>query len=109
GTVKDALDALASHPIDVALVDFHLGEETCAGFLVGARQSGFHAPIVVLTVGITDSQMAQVLADGAVGLVLKTSAPGSLFECIRQVFEGGSWMDQPFLRSLARLNSIAEQ
>ena len=109
GTVKEALAALRANEFDVAVVDFDLGDETCLNFLTLARGCHFHGPIVILTVGMGDSQIAQVLADGAVGLIMKTSSPDRLFECIRQVLDGGSWLDQAFLRYLGRSPSPEPQ
>ena len=103
GTIHEALDALHSNELDVALLDFDLSANTSVGFLPLARERGFRGPIVILTSGISDSQLRQVLADGMGGIILKNSTPDALFECIRQVSKGEPWIDQLYLRSLMRI------
>lgn len=106
GTVHEALDALRSNVLDVALLDFDLSSNTSVGFLPLARERGFRGPIVILTSGISDSQLHQVVSDGIGGIITKSNAPDELFECIRQVYNGEPWIDQLYLQSLMRIAAV---
>ena len=57
------------------------------------RKSGEERPIILLTAGLDDPQL--IAADDLEpnGIVLKTSDPALLLECMDQVLDGKTWVD----------------
>ena len=49
--------------------------------------------VVLLTAGMDDTQLLTADRLGPEGMVLKTSDPGLLLECMDQVRKGGRWVD----------------
>jgi two-component system nitrate/nitrite response regulator NarL len=104
-SVAEALDSLRSKSIDLVLLDFDLGTETGAQFLVRARERGFTGPILVVTAGMSDEDMVEVVLSGAAGIFYKHGAADMLVESIRAVMRGESWIDQRTLATLLRINA----
>jgi two-component system nitrate/nitrite response regulator NarL len=94
GSVDAALEAIAAAPVDVVLLDFDLGHETGRRFIEGARATGYQGKIVILTAGVTDAEMSELIASGIAGIFMKHDSAQSLSACIHHVLEGKVWIDQ---------------
>jgi two-component system, NarL family, nitrate/nitrite response regulator NarL len=104
-TIADGLNALASVPIDLVLLDVDLGNERGFDFLRRARQQGFEGPVLIVTAGLSQSEAASLIAHGAAGIFLKQDSAKLLANGIRTVAEGRAWIDQ---RSLASLVGVRQ-
>ncbi len=104
-TVEEAMEVLASRPVDVVLLDFDLGRERGTEFLVRAREASFTGRVLVVTAGLSDADVAQVIARGAAGVFLKHSPPALLSKSIRTIMDGEVWLDQRYLAALLRLRT----
>jgi DNA-binding NarL/FixJ family response regulator len=99
-TVADGMNALASTPVDLVLLDVDLGNERGFDFLRHARQQGFEGPVLIVTAGISQNEAALLIAHGAAGIFLKQDSAQLLAKGIRTVADGRAWIDQHSLASL---------
>jgi DNA-binding NarL/FixJ family response regulator len=93
-SVDEALQAIGTGPIDVVLLDFDLGYETGKRFIERAREMGYGGKIVILTAGIADSMISELVASGISGIFMKHNSAQSLSGCIHHVLEGKVWFEQ---------------
>ena len=96
GRARSGADALAqiqrSKP-DIILLDVNMPDGTGLDVLRELRQTRRAPAVVLLTAGMDDPQL--LAADGLEpeGIVLKTSDPALLLDCMEQVRKGESWVD----------------
>ena len=76
--VDEALQVLQTTAIDLILLDYDLGQETGARFLVRASEAGFQGRVLIVTAGLAESEAADLLRHGAAGIFLKHNSPGLL-------------------------------
>jgi two-component system nitrate/nitrite response regulator NarL len=100
-SVAKGLQALGTASIDLVLLDVDLGNEHGGDFLAGARQRGFEGPVLIVTAGVSESEAARLLAQGAAGIFLKRDSAQLLAKGIRAVADGRAWIDQDRLAQLA--------
>lgn len=99
-TVNEALAALSGGEIDLVLLDYDLGSETGARFLLRSAEMGFRGRVLVVTAGLSDSESTTLLRYGATGIFPKHSPPDLLGKAIRKVVQGEVWLDQRYLQAL---------
>jgi two-component system, NarL family, nitrate/nitrite response regulator NarL len=98
---EEALETLATTPVDVILLDFDLGRDNGNLFVASARQRGFNGKVLFVTAGMSETDARTAIQLGAAGIFLKHDPPSMLTQAIRAVAAGGSWLDPALLRSLA--------
>lgn len=102
-SAERALDALATHPAEVLLLDVHLpgidGTEAAAVF----RERFPATRIVMFTVFDDDKRIFTSLCNGATGYVLKKTAPARLLEALRDARDGGAPMSPEIARRVVDL------
>jgi two-component system nitrate/nitrite response regulator NarL len=96
-SIAAALQLLAQHAFDLALLDYDLGGERASQFLPAARQSGFEGRVLVVTAWVSGTEARRLLQQGVAGIFLKHGPLEELTASIRTVMAGGTWID----RSLA--------
>jgi DNA-binding NarL/FixJ family response regulator len=99
-SIGQAIEALKSQPVDVVLLDYDLGVERAPRFLDQLRALNLNPRVLMVTAGMSPSDSAQILRQGASGVFLKNSSPALLVEAIRKVHAGETWIDQHALRDL---------
>lgn len=97
-TAEDALDHLASTPIDVILMDIELPGISGIEAARRARADHPEVQIMMLTVYQDDDRIFDSLAAGATGYVLKTTPPARLLADIAMLHGGGSPMSSAIAR-----------
>lgn len=100
GSVAGAVEMLRSRPVDVLLLDFDLGQETAKDVLTAAEAIPYRGKTLVLTAGMSDADVVDVLRRGVAGIALKHTEPTLLVDIIRKVMAGENWLDQRFMRAL---------
>ena len=96
GRARSGADALAQvqrvKP-DILLLDVNMPDGSGLDVLKQLRESRRAPAVILLTAGMDDPQL--LTADGLEpeGMVLKTSDPALLLECMEQVRGGGKWVD----------------
>jgi two-component system nitrate/nitrite response regulator NarL len=99
GTAEEAGAMLKERQVDLLLLDFDLGDNTCAEFVRSSIGAGFNGKILLVTAGVNANQAADLVRSGVVGIFLKHDLPPLLTEAIRDVAGGKVWLDQRVLQS----------
>jgi DNA-binding NarL/FixJ family response regulator len=99
-SASEALDILSRENVDIALLDYDLGEEQGSLFLENAKKRGFEGRVLLVTAGMSDAGTLRALESGASGVFLKHSPPAQLVEAIHKVMNGEMWLDSRAVRSL---------
>jgi DNA-binding NarL/FixJ family response regulator len=99
-SASEALALSGLSAIDIALLDFDLGEEQGTAFLENARERGFTGRVLMVTAGMNDQGTLRAIENGAAGVFLKHSPPSQLVEAIHKVAKGEMWLDSGAVRSL---------
>ena len=90
---KEALDQIERMNPDLVLLDVNMPGGSGIDVLRRLRKAGEQRPIILLTAGLDDPQLIAADDLGPNGVVLKTSDPALLLECMDQVLEGKTWVD----------------
>ena len=104
GSVDEALDVLRQTHIDIVLLDVDLGEQDGTQFLRLAKQQGFEGRVLVVTAGIEESKVAELIHSGVSGIFTKHNSAESLPQGIRDVMAGKVWFDQKLLQNAIARN-----
>jgi DNA-binding NarL/FixJ family response regulator len=89
-----ALDAVHAHVCDVLVLDLGMPGKTGLEVLQTIAKEKLPCRVVLLTAALKDDEVLQALRLGALGVVLKESAPDALHECVRKVQQGEQWLDR---------------
>lgn len=92
-TGGDALKDVARVEPDLLLLDLQMPGGTGMDVIRTLNSAGSKVKIVVLTAGIDDSSLLEARELGVRGLVLKSSDPAYLLDCLERVKSGGAWID----------------
>jgi len=92
-TGKEALAQIDQVKPDLVLLDVNMPDGSGIDVLRKLRRSGEERPIILLTAGLDDPQL--IAADDLEpnGVVLKTSDPALLLQCMDQILDGKTWVD----------------
>jgi two-component system, NarL family, nitrate/nitrite response regulator NarL len=92
-TGKEALAQIDQLKPDLVLLDVNMPDGSGIDVLRRLRKAGEERPIILLTAGLDDPQL--IAADDLEpdGIVLKTSDPALLLECMDGVLAGKTWVD----------------
>ena len=89
----EALEAIAEHDPEIVVLDVQMPDGTGLDVLRKLRTEGDDRSIVLLTASIDESGFAEALKLKVDGVLLKTSDPALLLECMDQVLKGKNWVD----------------
>ena len=99
-TTAEALSAFSREDIDVVLLDYDLGEESGFSLLKDLKHRKKETSVLMVTAGLSDEAILQVMEAGAAGILLKHSSLDQLIAAIQQVANGEIWLDGAAMRSL---------
>lgn len=88
----------ADDNIDVILLDLDLGQEKGTAFLDVLRKEDFSGKVLLVTAGVNESELPNLILKGISGVFLKHGSPASLIQGIKETVEGRSLFDQDMLR-----------
>lgn len=108
GTLDGALAALATHEVDVLLLDYLFGDQSAASLVATLRARGFTGRILLVTAGLPDREARQMIGAGVAGIFHKQHAADELKRSIREVFEGRVLVDEHYLRKLMQAASAED-
>jgi len=101
GRDAEALEVLATTPVDVVLLDFERGTQAEDGFMSAARRAGYRGRFLIVA-GAADAESSAIAIKlGASGIFLKSEAPDRMAQAIRLVADGAAWLDQKVIQGLA--------
>ena len=89
----EALSQVTCVKPDVLLLDVNMPDGNGLDVLRELRQQRNGTAIVLLTAGMDDPQLIAADTLAPEGMVLKTSDPAHLLECMEQVRSGKKWVD----------------
>ena len=92
-TGAEALELEEQHHPDILIVDVQMPDGDGLHVLRQIRKADEHKPVVLLTASLDDHGFAEALSLKVDGVVLKTSDPGLLIDCLDEVRSGGDWID----------------
>ena len=90
---EETLKALKRVEPDILLLDVQMPDGTGMDVLRQLHSSGSILRVVILTAAIEDSSLLEARSLGVSGMVLKSSDPAYIIECLDRVSRGGQWMD----------------
>jgi len=90
---KEALAQIDWLKPDLLLLDVNMPDGSGIDVLRKLRKSGEERPVILLTAGLDDPQLIAADELEPDGVVLKTSDPALLLECMDQVLQGKTWVD----------------
>jgi len=88
----------SSEEIDVVLLDLDLGRERGADFLDQLQKLRFEGKVLLVTAGVNEGEVPNLIRKGIAGIFLKHGSPASLIQGIRDTVEGRALFDQDLLR-----------
>jgi len=92
-SVADANSKLSKLKPDLVLLDVNLPDGSGLDVLRKLSRARSRPNVILLTAGMDDSQSLAAAELDPQGMVLKTSDPSLLTECIDTVAAGGRWID----------------
>jgi DNA-binding NarL/FixJ family response regulator len=95
-TVEEALRLMETSAYDLILLDYELGDRRGNELVAAAKTRGLPGKILIVTVGLTKTEVRQMLNHGIGGIFLKNNPPDMLIEAIRTVVRGDTWLDPKY-------------
>lgn len=92
-TAAEAAKLLSKLKPDLLLLDVHLPDESGIDVLRGLSRARSRPAVILLTAGMDEAQLLAAADLDPEGMVLKTSDPGLLTECMDAVVAGKRWVD----------------
>ncbi|MGI9102776.1 MAG: response regulator [Terriglobales bacterium] len=108
GTIDEALAVLSEHPIDLLLLDIDLGPIEGTELLRRLQSTRFKGRVLVITGGVDEARVRELLSMGVAGIFLKHNSPALLSQSIAQVMEGWTWLDQHHMRLVFTQEATAD-
>ena len=105
GSTAEAQRTLsASEEVDVILLDLDLGQERGTELLDALHKKNFAGKVLLVTAGVSDSEIAGLIRKGIAGVFMKHGSPASLIQGIRDTMEGKAQFAQDLLRRALETN-----
>ena len=95
---KETLTAARRHDPDILILDLRMQEMGGLDVLRRLNEERLSVRTVVLTAGMREREMLEAVRLGALGVVLKESAPDVLVDCVRAVARGDRYIQPRFLQ-----------
>jgi DNA-binding NarL/FixJ family response regulator len=90
---NDALEAVQELTPDVLVLDLKMVDRHGLDVLRALKAEGRSCRTVILTAAMRDDEVAQAVALGVAGIVLKEEPPSVLVDCVRDVYRGQQRID----------------
>jgi DNA-binding NarL/FixJ family response regulator len=100
---RQALDALASQPCNLALVDINLPGRNGLDLLMDLRQQHPNLPVLILSAFPESDYAVRAFKLGAAGYVSKQSAETELLWAVRKALSGGRYVSPALAEAFAAL------
>lgn len=104
-SVDEALTLLDHAEFDLLLLDYELGDRRGNEVVAAARQKGLAGRTLIVTVGLTRTEIRQMMNAGVAGIFLKNNSPEDLMSAIRAVKRGETWLDPKYVQLLSDVPS----
>jgi two-component system nitrate/nitrite response regulator NarL len=94
----EALQVLKSREADMILLDLDLGPERGADFLEKLQAESFKGKVLLVTAGVNQSEVPNLIRKGVSGIFMKHGSPALLIQGIREAMEGRAVFEQNVLQ-----------
>ena len=95
----ETLRAVRQHRPDVLLLDIRMPAPDGLEVIRALQEDSLPTRIVLLTAELSEDDVLEAMRLGVKGVVLKEMSPQTLMECVRNVADGGQWIER---RALTR-------
>ena len=92
-TAAEANKQIAALKPDLVLLDVHLPDASGLDVLRRLSRARSRPKVILITAGMDEAQLLAAAELDPEGMVLKTSDPGLLLECMDTVVAGKNWVD----------------
>ncbi len=99
---NEALREIAEHDPEIDVLDIQMPDGSGLEVLRQLRSSGDDRKVVLLTASLDEAGFAEALSLKVDGVLLKTSDPALLLDCLDSVRAGDEWIDQHLQAEAAR-------
>jgi DNA-binding NarL/FixJ family response regulator len=89
-----AIDAVTREQPDVLVLDLKMPRQSGLDVLRTLSAKHISCPTVLLTAAARDEEIREAIKLGALGVVLKESAPDVLLDCVRRASRGEKWIER---------------
>jgi two-component system nitrate/nitrite response regulator NarP len=89
---------------DVLLLDLQMPDGTGMDVFRELKSKGGAPRMIILTAAIDDASLMEAKSLGASGMVLKSSDPAYIIECLDRVSRGGQWIDPELAERVQELS-----
>lgn len=93
GSGAEAVQSIAESDPEIVVLDIAMPEGSGLDVLRKLRSSGDGRPVILLTASIDESGFAEALSLKVDGVLLKSSDPALLIDCLDAVRAGEEWID----------------
>jgi two-component system, NarL family, nitrate/nitrite response regulator NarL len=97
-SVIEGMRIIQSQEIDIVLLDIDLGQERGIDFLEGLDTQHFKGKVLLVTAGVNESEVPNLIRKGVSGIFLKHGSPALLIQGIRETMEGKAQFEQSLLQ-----------
>ena len=108
-TGAEALHAIEEQDPEIVVLDIQMPEGTGLDVLRKIRSSGDKRKVVLLTASIDEAGFAESLKLCVDGVLLKTSDPALLIDCLDSVKAGDEWIDPLLNAEAARADNARDR
>jgi two-component system nitrate/nitrite response regulator NarP len=108
-TGAEALQAIEEQDPEIVVLDIQMPEGTGLDVLRKIRSSGDDRKVVLLTASIDEAGFAESLKLCVDGVLLKTSDPALLLDCLDSVKAGDEWIDPLLNAEAARADNARDR
>jgi two-component system nitrate/nitrite response regulator NarP len=108
-TGAEALQTIEEQDPEIVVLDIQMPEGTGLDVLRKIRSSGDDRKVVLLTASIDEAGFAESLKLCVDGVLLKTSDPALLLDCLDSVKAGGEWIDPLLNAEAARADNARDR
>ena len=89
----ETLSAVEQLKPDVLLLDLQMPDGTGMDVFRELKSKGGAPRVIILTAAIDDASLMEAKSTGVSGMVLKSSDPAFIIECLDRVSRGSQWID----------------
>lgn len=104
----EALEKVRELDPDLILLDVDMPGGSGIDVLEELRRDGARQKVVLVTAGLSPSQLSAALRLAPEGLIAKVSQPDDLLKCLESVCSGETWIDSVFQDQLDRAERLAD-
>jgi two-component system nitrate/nitrite response regulator NarL len=104
----EALRILKSREVDMILLDLDLGTERGSDFLEKLRAEAFTGKVLLVTAGVNQNEVPNLIRKGISGIFMKHGSPALLIKGIREAMEGRAIFEQDMLRRSLEIDEQSE-